>query len=55
MKGWDVFLSQGVWYDKVFWADTADADEIKKSLIEHDNYPSDITVVAEDTLTTKEK
>jgi len=30
--------------DTVFWANNSTAEEVHRSLIEHDNYPSDIVV-----------
>ena len=56
LTGWDVFLDRRIKHpttgapvgpgriDTVFYADNADADDIKRSLVEHDGYPDDIEV-----------
>jgi hypothetical protein len=43
--GWNVYLA-GKWIDKVF-ATGYDAEEMRRSLIEHDGYDPRITVQAE--------
>jgi hypothetical protein len=46
MKAYDVFLN-GVRIDRVFF-NSDDTDEVRRSLIEWDNYDSEITVTAEE-------
>jgi hypothetical protein len=46
MKAYDVFLN-GVKIDRVFF-NSNDADEVRRSLIDWDNYDVEITVTAEE-------
>jgi hypothetical protein len=43
-RAWTVYDRNGKEIDTVFWVRTADADEVKRSLVNHDGYPADITV-----------
>ncbi|UKM53890.1 hypothetical protein VL2_gp077 [Pseudomonas phage vB_PaeM_VL12] len=43
MQAWDVFLD-GQLIDTVFFDVMADTEEVRKSLINHDGYHSDIVV-----------
>jgi len=43
MRSWDVFL-EGRKIDTVFYVNNVEAEEIKESLINHDNYNPDIEV-----------
>ena len=50
MKGWRVYYEgvdgrPGRLIDIVFFDSTMDADEVKRSLIEHDNFHNDIMVL----------
>lgn len=47
--GWNVYLN-GKKIDKVFYVPTATAEEIKKGLVDHDNYDPGITVKKEASL-----
>lgn len=42
-QAWNVYLN-GKLIDTVFWVPSADADEVKRSLINHDGYDSGIVV-----------
>lgn len=44
MKAYEVFLGQKL-IDTVFWVDNSSADEVRRSLINHDGYDSRIYVV----------
>lgn len=44
MKRWNV-MQNGVSLDTVYFLPTLTAEDVKTSLIEHDFYPADITVV----------
>lgn len=44
MKGWDVFIC-GVHLDTVFFSEDCDAEYVRRSLIDHDNYAEEIEVV----------
>lgn len=46
MKGFNVFLN-GKWLNKVFYLDGFTPEEVKKSLIEHDNFDARIIVKEE--------
>lgn len=43
MKAYNVYLD-GKGIDKVFWVGNSDAEEVKRSLIEHDGYDPGINV-----------
>lgn len=42
-QAWNVYL-HGKKIDTVFWVPSADADEVRRSLINHDGYDPAITV-----------
>lgn len=46
MQCWDVY-SGTTWLDSVFFDYATSAEEVKKSLIEHDGYPPNIEVKQE--------
>jgi len=46
MKAWNVYVN-GEMIDTVFYNDDIDADEVKRGLIEHDNYAPEIEVKLE--------
>lgn len=37
-------MRNGKWMDSVYFRDDTDADDVRRSLIEHDSYPADIVV-----------
>jgi hypothetical protein len=43
MTKWNVYLD-GKYLDSVYFNPNHTADEVRKSLIDHDNFPSGITV-----------
>lgn len=43
MKAFKITLN-GKFYDMVFYNDNSTSEEVKKSLIDHDGYPSNINV-----------
>lgn len=43
MKAYNVFLN-GEEIDTVFWVDNSDAEEVRRSLINHDGYDPSIEV-----------
>lgn len=45
MKTWNVYVN-GKLYDTVFFQSALTSEEVKRSLILHDNYPFNITVKA---------
>ena len=45
MKGWDVYR-RGRWVDTVFFDADCTEDYVRRSLIDHDGYPSDIQIRA---------
>ena len=50
MKGWRVYYEgvngrPGKLIDIVFFDSTMNAEEVKRSLIDHDNFPNDIIVL----------
>jgi len=47
-KGWDV-VQRGRVVNRVFFDSDMSADEVRRSLVEHDGFPADIRVVAEST------
>jgi hypothetical protein len=47
MKAYDVTLN-GRYVDTVFWVNNSDADEVRRSLIDHDGYDQDIVVTHKD-------
>lgn len=47
-KGWDV-VHRGRVVNRVFFDSDMSADEVRRSLVEHDGFPADIRVVAEST------
>jgi len=44
MKAYNVYLRNKL-IDTVFWVDNSDAEEVKQSLINHDNYHPSIIVI----------
>ena len=42
--GYDVFL-EGEWIDAVFFTSEQDAEEVRRSLVDHDGYDARIEVV----------
>ena len=43
MTAWNVYL-RGKWLNRVHYNTSCDADYVKQSLINHDNYDAEITV-----------
>lgn len=44
MKAWKVY-NRGKWIDTVFFVPSCDSKYVRVSLINHDGYPSSITIV----------
>ncbi len=42
---WKVFRN-GQWMDSVYFRNNMNSDDVRQSLVEHDNYPADIAVFA---------
>lgn len=43
MQAWNVFLDK-CWQDRVYFDADMGADQVKRALVNHDGYPSNITV-----------
>ena len=48
MKAYNVYDAEGNEIDTVFMCDNSDAEEVRRSLINHDGYDPDITVEEEE-------
>jgi hypothetical protein len=43
MKRWNIYYC-GLWIDSVYYLQTCDEDYVRTSLINHDGYPTQITI-----------